>query len=105
MVREVFVKACEEDKLSNNSPLVLVLNGVEVLLVKVGKKVLATSARCTHRDCSLGEGWLAKGYLVCGCHLSKFDPESGKVIEGPATAPLKVFETLVEDGFVWVKIG
>jgi nitrite reductase/ring-hydroxylating ferredoxin subunit len=48
---------------------------------------------------------LAKGYLVCGCHLSKFDPESGKVVEGPAIAPLKVFETLVEDGFVWVKVG
>ena len=105
MPREGFVKACEEDKLSNNTPMVLVWNGVEVLLVKVGARVFATSARCTHRDCSLGEGWLDKGYLVCGCHLSKFDPKSGKVVEGPATSPLKVFEALVEDGFVWVKVS
>lgn len=105
-MREGFVKACEEDKLSNDSPMILVLNGVEVLLFKVGAKVFATSARCTHRDCSLGEGWLdRKGYLVCGCHLSKFDPKSGKVVEGPATSPLKVFEALVEDGFVWVKVS
>lgn len=104
MPKEGFVKACERDKLSNNSPMVLLLNNVEVLLVNIGERVFATSARCTHKDCSLGEGWLDKGCLVCGCHLSKFDPESGKVLDGPATSPLKVFEVIVEDGFVWVKV-
>jgi len=105
MVKEGFVKVCEEDAVSGNSPVVMLLNDVEVLLVKVDGKIFATSARCTHRGCSLGEGWLDKGHLVCGCHLSKFDPKSGSVVDGPASNPLKVFEVLVEDKSIWVKLG
>lgn len=104
MPKESFVKAVKKDEVSNNVPIVLVLNGVEVLLSKVGGEIFATSARCTHRGCSLGEGWVEDGLLVCGCHLSKFDPKSGKVIEGPAEQALKVFEVQDEEGYIWVKL-
>lgn len=105
MPREGFVKACGEDEISSNSLVVLLLSGVEVLLARVGGKIFATSARCRHKGCSLGEGWLDRGHLVCGCHLSKYDLESGRVVDGPANHPFQVFEVLVEDRSIWVKLG
>lgn len=104
MSREGFIKAVEEDKVPNDTCLTLLLNGVEVLLSRVGGRVFATSARCTHKGCSLGEGWLDDGHLVCGCHLSKFDVKSGKVVEGPAEQDLLVFESYIDEGFIWIRL-
>ncbi|MEM1993915.1 MAG: Rieske (2Fe-2S) protein [Nitrososphaerales archaeon] len=104
MPKQGFVKAVEEDKLSNNTLLVTLLDGVEVLICKVGGKIFATSARCTHKGCSLSEGWIEDGIIVCGCHLSKFDPHSGKVVKGPAETALKTFEVQDGEGYIWVKL-
>ncbi len=104
MLRGGFVKVVEESEVSSKTPTALLLNGVEVLLCKVGGRIFATSARCTHRGCSLGEGWLDNGFLVCGCHLSRFDPKNGEVVEGPAEESLHVFESYIDEGYVWVKL-
>jgi cytochrome b6-f complex iron-sulfur subunit len=51
---------------------------------------LAVTAQCTHQACVVSNG-TGTSY-VCPCHGSEFDT-SGRVIVGPASAPLQQFQT------------
>ena len=57
--------------------------------------VAAYSAICTHLCCTVSDwnpapsGSDTHGFLVCPCHLSRFDPWAGaRVLAGPAPRPL-----------------
>jgi cytochrome b6-f complex iron-sulfur subunit len=47
--------------------------------------VVAFSAICTHQGCTVAA---AGTQLQCPCHGSVFDAFTGKVVNGPAQAPL-----------------
>ena len=59
---------------------------------------------CTHRGCSLSDGEVEGTSIVCMCHGSEFDMESGDVLQGPAVEPLDVFEIRVEDEDIQVAL-
>ena len=64
--------------------------------------VLAFSALCTHRACTV-KSWMAKQrYLRCHCHLSQFAAlESGRIKRGPAKRSLPMVPLGIDsDGFV-----
>ena len=61
-------------------------SNVQVLLVTYEGKTRALLDRCSHRGCSLAEGTLEDGHVVCGCHGSTFALD-GSVRRGPAFAP------------------
>jgi len=46
----------------------------------------AFSAVCTHKGCTVGS--VADGKIKCPCHGSMYDMTTGKVVGGPAPAPL-----------------
>jgi nitrite reductase/ring-hydroxylating ferredoxin subunit len=46
----------------------------------------AFSAVCTHQGCVVAD--VAGGTINCGCHGSKYNIETGAVVNGPATQPL-----------------
>lgn len=49
-----------------------------------GGEVKAVSSRCRHQLADLSKGTLDKdGCLVCPWHASKYDLDSGKMVEGP----------------------
>ena len=50
----------------------------------------AFDATCPHQGCAVSD--FAEGRLVCPCHGSEFDPDSGEVLGGPATSGLTVKE-------------
>jgi Rieske Fe-S protein len=50
---------------------------------------LVISAKCTHLGCTVGSDLDAQGRVLCPCHISYFDVQTGKPNEGaPAKAPL-----------------
>ncbi|QKW49314.1 Rieske (2Fe-2S) protein [Streptomyces buecherae] len=56
----------------------------------------ARSAVCTHSGCTLSK--IEDGEAKCPCHGSRFDPVTGKVLDGPAGAPLPAVPVRLEGG-------
>lgn len=70
-------------------------SGGKALLVRNGKEVTAYNASCTHMGSIVGVP--KDGVSTCPNHGSKFDVAGGgKVVNGPATKPLKKVEVQVK---------
>jgi Rieske Fe-S protein len=50
---------------------------------------VALTAQCTHQACVVSDA--TSTTYVCPCHGSEFDPSTGRVVVGPAVAPLQQF--------------
>ena len=59
---------------------------------------------CTHLGCSLADGEVDGTMIICSCHGSEFDMESGEVIQGPATDPVDTFDVQVEGDDIQVAV-
>jgi Rieske Fe-S protein len=60
--------------------------------------VHAVSATCTHQGCTVAAP--RRGVVTCPCHGSQFDAATGKVLRGPATAPLPTVDVRVQGNSV-----
>lgn len=81
------------------------IGAAKVLLVRIGDAVHAVSAICTHARVELA-GRLTPACLIeCPMHGALFSPRDGAVHDGPATQPLKTYETQIVDGIVHVDVG
>ncbi len=72
------------------------LDGVELLVANVGGEYRSIGDVCTHEQCSLSEGEIEEGAVVCPCHGSMFDLKTGEVLEPPAAEEESVYEVRVE---------
>ena len=75
---------------------------VEVAVSRSDSEVHATSNYCSHLDCLLSSGKVTDEGLLCSCHGSVFDYDSGEPLCPPATRPITVFPVREEDGHVHV---
>lgn len=57
---------------------------------------------CTHAGGPLSEGEVENGVVTCPWHGSKFCVADGRPIQGPATAPLAVYQAREENGQILV---
>jgi Rieske Fe-S protein len=74
-----------------------------VFVIRMGDKLFALSAICTHRKCKLTAEPDRSFY--CHCHGSTFDP-GGHVTEGPAKRDLPVLPMFAnEQGQLIVKVS
>lgn len=80
------------------------LKGNHILLSNLGGTVYAVSGTCTHEDADLGLGFVIEDRVVCPLHLSQFELKTGAVVNPPATAPLKSFNTKVLDGTIFIEV-
>lgn len=67
----------------------------------------ALSRICTHMQCDLGpgNGSLVGTQLVCGCHGSRYNIETGAVIAGPAPANLRSYPTRIEGSIIIISLA
>lgn len=76
---------------------------VGVVLVRHGGRVHAMGSRCSHMGGPLDEGWVQRGGLVCPWHGSRYCLATGRVLDGPSTAPQPRYETRISDGQIEVQ--
>jgi Rieske Fe-S protein len=78
----------------------LVLDDAKIVLTKADDgTVRAFSSICTHQGCPVAE--VADGRIICPCHGSQFDADTGDVAEGPASRPLPPVAVAVREGEVF----
>ncbi|GAA3238821.1 Rieske (2Fe-2S) protein [Streptomyces thermocoprophilus] len=61
-----------------------------------GGTLTAYSTICTHAGCAISK--LDGTTLTCFCHGSEFDATNGKVLQAPASVPLKKLSVQVKNG-------
>lgn len=71
------------------------VDGVSVLVTRVGGEVVALANRCSHRGGPLNEGTREDDCVRCPWHQSAFSLVDGEVREGPATRPQDTYEVRV----------
>jgi 3-phenylpropionate/trans-cinnamate dioxygenase ferredoxin subunit len=59
---------------------------------------------CGQQPCPLSGGLLTGPTVMCQCHGSTFDVTTGAVVNGPAPAPLNVYEVQELDGHIQVRL-
>jgi nitrite reductase/ring-hydroxylating ferredoxin subunit len=65
-------------------------NAGDFLVTRTGATTfVALTAQCTHQACVVSDA--TSTTYVCPCHGSEFDPTTGRVVVGPAVAPLRQF--------------
>ena len=82
---------------------VTLASGAAVCLFNDAGRIGAIADVCTHQAFPMSQGTLlADGTVQCSWHGAKFDATTGEVREGPAADPIRVYETRVRDGWIWV---
>ena len=74
-----------------------------ILLAHVDGRFYAVSDICGHRNAPLSRGKLAGAVVECPLHFAQFDVRTGRLVDGPVSADLPVYETRVADETVYVK--
>ena len=79
------------------------VDGARIAVFRLGLDVYAIGDRCSHAEASLAEGEVFDGAVECPRHGAEFDLQTG---EGtlPATRPVRVYETDVRDGDVFLTL-
>ena len=98
-----FVAVLDADKLAENKPVKVTADGVAVVLVKQGDAIYALRETCTHLGGPLSEGKIVGDGIQCPWHGSRFCLKDGRVLDGPAVFPERVFDVRVREGQIEVR--
>jgi 3-phenylpropionate/trans-cinnamate dioxygenase ferredoxin subunit len=80
-------------------------DGHRIALFRIGSEVHAIADRCSHAEASLAEGEVYDRTVECPRHGAEFDLATGDVLSLPATRPVGVYPTDVDDGDVFVEVN
>lgn len=93
----------KDGALKEGRPVMVRVDGDDVLLYRSGEKIYALANRCSHRGGPLNEGEIKDGTVTCSWHQSTFKLKDGSVVNGPATAPQPAYEVRTKDGQIEVR--
>ena len=78
----------------------VMVEGVPVVLLKMGDKYSAIAATCSHAGGPLDEGALQGDVVECPWHGSRFRMRDGKPLTGPATFAQPRYDVRVRNGMI-----
>ena len=75
-----FVKVSQADELKEGTMKEVLIQGREILLVRVGDNYYAADNRCPHMGGKLSQGKLEGTVVTCPRHGSQFDLSDGRAV-------------------------
>jgi nitrite reductase/ring-hydroxylating ferredoxin subunit len=95
------------DGLQHDRLVAIESDGVKLMALRHGLKIRVLAGTCSYCDDDLTAGALEQGdgssSVECAQDGSVFDLATGAVLRGPASAPLPLFETLIDAGMVEIR--
>lgn len=80
------------------------VNGMRVVLARVGEQVYACADTCPHRGGPLGEGKLTGARLTCPWHGWMFDVRTGACLLPARGSAVATYPVRVEGDEIWVDV-
>ena len=99
-----FERVCALSDIKEPGSLRVELADVDIAVVRFEGEVFAIQDLCSHAAVALSEGEVADCTIECWMHGSRFDLRTGKPTGLPATVPVPVYETRIEDDDVLVRL-
>ncbi|MBA2444437.1 MAG: non-heme iron oxygenase ferredoxin subunit [Nocardioidaceae bacterium] len=101
-----FQPACSVDDVPPGGVTPVVLDGVEVAIVRVDDGVYAIRDECSHAAIALSEGEVdaAGCEIECWLHGSRFDLRTGKPTSLPAYEPVPIYPCKIEGDTIVVDL-
>lgn len=79
------------------------LGDEELLVANIEGSIYAITDTCTHRGCSLSDGTMEDGEVICPCHGGRYDLRTGKVVAPPPMRDETSYAVRVDGSDVFVK--
>ena len=95
----------EFQELASGEKRVVVVEGRELLIARVGEDYFALSSRCTHAAWPLASEPIEGQEIVCTLHGARFDLRDGCPTGGPASKPLATFAIEQREGALYVSLS
>jgi 3-phenylpropionate/trans-cinnamate dioxygenase ferredoxin subunit len=74
-----------------------------VAVVRSGGEYFAIEDICTHDGAELTGGAVEGTEIICPRHGARFCLRTGEALTPPAYEPVRVFETKIADGRLWIR--
>jgi 3-phenylpropionate/trans-cinnamate dioxygenase ferredoxin subunit len=74
-----------------------------IAVVRSGADFFAIEDICTHDGAQLTGGDIEGAEIICPRHGARFCLRTGEALTPPAYEPVRVFETKIEGGHLWVR--
>ena len=100
----VLIKAGQADKVTKGAMIGVELSGKKIVISNLDGTFYAIGSKCTHMGCDLSRGNIEGEHVICPCHGSTFDLNTGQIVRGPAGTPEPSFRVKVENGELMVDL-
>jgi 3-phenylpropionate/trans-cinnamate dioxygenase ferredoxin component len=74
-----------------------------IAVARSGDAYFAIDDICTHDGAALTGGEIEGDEIICPRHGARFCLRTGAALTPPAYEPVRVYETKIEDGHLWVR--
>jgi nitrite reductase/ring-hydroxylating ferredoxin subunit len=98
-----FVPVAKTGDVPSGGMIVVAIDRERIMLANVAGQFYAMRDMCGHRNAPLSRGKLDGHTVECPLHFAQFDVRTGKLIDGPISADVPVYEVRVEGDTVLVK--
>ena len=102
-MEEGFVAVARVSELAPGEMKFVAIERERIVLANVAGSFYALRDVCGHRNAPLSRGRLEGHMIECPLHFAQFDVRTGKLIDGPVSADIPVYEVRVEDGAVYLR--
>jgi naphthalene 1,2-dioxygenase system ferredoxin subunit len=87
-----FRKVASLSDFDSSSVKRLEVEGLSIMIIRLGSEYHALDAVCTHEETDLSRGIITGEHITCPLHLSRFSIRTGEVDNPPAEEPLHKYE-------------
>jgi len=97
------IELCGAAEVAPGNALKVETGGLALAVFNVDGEFFVTDDLCTHGPGSLSEGYIEGDVVECNFHNGQFNIRTGEVVSPPCMAPIKTYNTFVEDGRVVIE--
>lgn len=97
-----WIDAGPSEALNDGQALSLAVGRRMIAVARSGNEYFAVEDICTHDGAELTGGCIEGTEIICPRHGARFCLRTGQALTPPAYEPIRVFETKVAGGRLWV---